>query len=178
MSKTSSYRVRFKALRRFSSATCEEGGALVEIGLACAILIPILFGIIQLSIGLYCFHFAADAAREATRWAMVRGETCSANFGAAYCSPTSNQASADGNDIDQYVKSLGYPFSGAVTTSTKWCPTTGSTPATWGTCSATGSKKVGNQVQVTVSYSYPLVIPFVPRRSLSVSSVSTMTIVQ
>lgn len=165
--------------RRFPAAKDEEGGSLVEMALSCLILIPILFGIVQLSIGLYCFHYAADAAREATRWAAVRGANCGSNFGAAYCSPTSGQASgADGNDIAQYVRSLGYPFSGAVTTSAQWCASNGATPATWTSCSAGGSNAAGNQVQVTVSYAYPLVIPFVPRNTLNVSSVSSMTIVQ
>jgi len=45
----------------------EQGGSLVEMAISCLILIPVLFGIIQLSIGLYCYHYAADAAREASR---------------------------------------------------------------------------------------------------------------
>lgn len=170
--------LRLGAVRRLAAAMGEEGGSLVEMALSCLILIPMLFGIIQLSIGLYCFHFAADAAREATRWAIVRGAACNANFGPGYCSPTDAKTSgATANDIARYVTGLGYPFSGAVTASTQWCTTTGATPATW-TCSAAGSNAVGNQVQVTVSYAFPLVIPFVPKNTLNVSSVSSMTIVQ
>lgn len=179
MSKTLCYPARFRGMRRFSAAMGEEGGSLVEMALSCLILIPILFGIVQLSIGLYCFHFAADAAREATRWAAVRGANCQANFGASYCSPTSGLATgADGNDVAQYVKSLGYPFSGAVTATTQWCVSNGSTPASWSSCSTTQANDIGNQVQVTVSYAYPLVIPFVPKNTLNVSSASSMTIVQ
>jgi Flp pilus assembly protein TadG len=170
--------LRLAAMRQFAAAMGEEGNSVVEMALSCLILIPVLFGIIQLSIGLYCFHFSADAAREATRWAIVRGATCNGNFGTAYCSPTDGKpGGATSNDIAHYVKGLGYPFSGAVTTTTKWCTTTGATPATW-TCSTAWENGVGNQVQVTVSYAYPLVIPFVPKNTLNVSSVASMTIVQ
>lgn len=179
MSPMTTYPVlRLRAIRRLAAALGEEGGSLVEMALSCLILIPILFGMIQLCIGLYCFHFAADGAREATRWAIVRGATCNANFGAGYCSPSSGKTNgADANDIAQYVNGLGYPFSGDVTTTTQWCVSSGATPATW-TCSTTENNAVGNQVQVTVTYTYPLVIPFLPKNTLNVSSVSSMTIVQ
>ncbi|HEY2468851.1 MAG TPA: TadE/TadG family type IV pilus assembly protein [Terracidiphilus sp.] len=180
MSKTPSHLVKKLAdKRRFSAAMGEEGGSLVEMALSCLILIPILFGIVQLSIGLYCFHYAADAAREATRWAIVRGASCNTNFGTAYCSPTDAKAAgATGNDIAQYVRGLGYPYSGALTTTTKWCVASASTPATWSSCSTNQDNELGNQVQVTVSYAYPLVIPFVKTNTLNVSSVSSMTILQ
>ena len=170
-------------IRRLKGAAvlCEQGASLVEMALSCLILIPILFGIIQLSIGLYCYHYAADAAREATRWAIVRGSTCNVIFGSGYCSPTSASGTgADGNDISQYVTTLGYPYSARVTTTTKWCTNGGATPATWTTCSTTkgGNNVPGNQVQVTVSYSYPLIIPYLKSNTINLSSVSSMTIVQ
>lgn len=183
MSKTPAHMVKKLAARRqFSAAMTEEGGSLVEMALSCLILIPILFGIVQLSIGLYCFHYAADAAREATRWAIVRGASCNTNFGTAYCSPTDAKAAgATGNDIAQYVKGLGYPYSGAVTTTTQWCvasTSTSTSTTSWSSCSTTQDNEIGNQVQVTVSYAYPLVIPFVKKNTLNITSVSSMTIVQ
>lgn len=167
------------ARRPIAAVLIDEGGSLVETSLSCLILMPILLGILQLSLGLYCFHYAADAAREATRWAVVRGANCNGNFGAAYCSPTSGGATgATGADIAQYVRTLGYPFSGTVSTSTQWCVSSGSTPVTWTSCSTTQNNSIGNQVQVTVSYAFPLIIPFVKKNTLNVSSVSSMTIVQ
>ncbi len=159
----------------------EQGGSLVEMAISCLVLVPVLFGILQLSIGLYCYHFAADAAREATRWAIVRGSTCNGIFGAGYCSPTSASSSgATPADIAQFVRTLGYPYSGSVTTTTKWCTNGGSIPATWTTCSTTqtGNNVPTNLVQVTVSYSYPLAIPFVGKKNINLGSVSSMTIVQ
>ncbi len=167
---------------RVAAALGEEGGSLVEMALSCLILIPVLFGIVQLSIGLYCYHYAADAAREATRWAIVRGSTCNVSFGAAYCSPTdANTTGATANDIAQYVKGLGYPYSGGVTTTVQWCANGGAIPATWTTCYNTSPSpynQPSNQVQVTVSYSYPLLIPGIKRYAINLGSVSSMTIVQ
>jgi Flp pilus assembly protein TadG len=166
-------------IQRLSAGLGDEGSSLVEMALSCLILIPILFGIIQLSIALYCYHYAADAAREATRFAIVRGGSCNTIFNSAYCSPTDGVGTgATANDIAQYVKGLGYPFSGKVTTTTQWC-VSGGTPATWSSCSATQSDNiVGNQVQVKVTYAYPLIVPFMKSNTLNIGSISSMTIVQ
>ena len=166
-------------LRR-SLARDEQGGSLVEMALSCLILIPFLFGIVQLSMALYCYHYASDAAREATRWAIVRGQTCGSLFSSSYCSPTDKTATgATANDIAQYVKKLGYPYSGSVTTTAKWCAA-GGAPATWTSCSTAkaGNNIAGNQVKVTVSYAYPRVIPFIKNNTINISSTSSMTIVQ
>jgi len=168
------------ALARMLPRAGEEGSSLVEMALSCLILIPFLFGIVQLSIALYCYHYASDAAREATRWAIVRGANCGTLFNAAYCSPTEGNSDGAGtSDVAQYVKGLGYPYSGSVTTATQWC-TAGGTPATWTSCSTTrlNNNKAGNQVKVTVSYAYPLIIPFVPKNTINISSTSSLTIVQ
>ena len=174
------HRAGIVAIVRRLRAAGEEGSSLVEMALSCLILIPFLFGIVQLSIGLYCYHYASDAAREATRWAIVRGANCGKLFSAAYCSPTdASGTGATENDIAQYVKGLGYPYSGSVTTTTEWC-TAGGSPATWTSCSTVknGNNVTGNQVKVTVSYAYPLIIPFIKKNTINISSVSRMTIVQ
>ena len=103
-------------LRRLR-AVDEEGSSLVEMALSCLILIPVLFGIIQMSFALYCYHYAADAAREATRFAIVRGVNCGKFLSnSAYCSPTDGSSTgATANDIAQYVKTLGYPYSATAT---------------------------------------------------------------
>jgi hypothetical protein len=178
MKKTTTYFAKgFDAARRHSAGG-EEGGSLVEMALSCLILIPVLFGIVQLSIGLYCYHYAADAAREATRWAIVRGGNCNLLFGKTYCSPTEDSGTGAGaTDIAQYVRGLGYPYSASVTTTTQWCLAGGS-PATWSSCSTTKDNSAGNQVKVTVSYAYPLIIPFIKNNTINIGSTSSMTIVQ
>lgn len=166
-----------KIVRVFQRAKGEQGGSLVETALSCLILIPMLFGIIQLSIALYCYHFSADAAREATRFAVVRGANCNGLFGKAYCSPTDSLTTgASQNDISQFVKNLGFPYSGSAVTTVNWCTPAGS----WTTCSATKNNQPGNQVQVKVTYTYPLVVPFLQtsKFNLNLGSTSSMTIVQ
>lgn len=165
-----------------SRAEGEEGSSLVEMALSCLILIPVLFGILQLSFALYCYHYAADAAREATRFAIVRGANCNGYLNStAYCSPTdASSTGATANDIAQYVQSLGYPYSATATTSVQWCTVSTTLPATWSSCSTTQNNAVGNQVQVKVTYNYPLVVPFLKQNTfnLNIGSVSSMTIVQ
>jgi Flp pilus assembly protein TadG len=172
-----------KRCRRLAGS--EEGLSLVEMTLSCLVLIPVLFGIVQLSIGLYCYHYAADAAREASRWAMVRGSTCNTNFNAAYCSPSDgNGTGATQNDISTYVTGLGYPYSGHLVTNVQWCPVvvTAGPPATssWPTCSTTqaGNNTPGNQVQVQITYAYPLVVPLAGTYTINLHSTSSMVIVQ
>lgn len=167
------------ALRRWHGLG-EEGSSLVEMALSCLILIPVLFGIIQMSFALYCYHYAADAAREATRFAIVRGANC-AKFlvSSAYCSPTDGGSSgATANDIAHFVKTLGYPYSATATTSVQWCTKSTSGSTNWTSCSTTQNNSTGNQVQVTVTYSYPLVVPFLKTNNLNMGSVASMTIVQ
>ena len=170
-----------RAFRRWRELD-EDGSALVEMAISCLLLIPILFGLIQLTFALYCYHYSADAAREASRFAAVRGANCAKFLKvSAYCSPTDGDAlGATANDVAQFVKQLGYPYSASATTAVKWCTKSGTNSASWTSCSTTRSNSPGNQVQVTVTYNYPLVIPFLQTNKfdLNMGSVSSMTIVQ
>jgi Flp pilus assembly protein TadG len=136
----------------------EEGASLVEFALSSAILFMFLFGIIAFCGALYSYNFVSEAAHEATRYAMVRGSTCSADY--TGCPATSA-------DIQTYVRNLGYP--GII-------PSNLTAVATW----PGGSAAPGNIVSVTVTYTYPLNIPFWPQSGtiLNLSSTSQMTISQ
>ncbi len=168
-------------LRKFNRIRSEEGSALVEMGIASSMLMAVLLGIFELSLALYGFHFASDAAREATRFAMVRGSNCALYVNNAYCSPTDAQTTgADSGDIQAYVHNLGYPYSSHMTTTTNWYTASSTTPTTWSTtaCSGTGCNKPGNEVQVKVTYAYPLNIPFLPAYSINITSTSALVIAQ
>ncbi len=145
----------------------EEGSEVVEMALVSSVLFAALFGIIELSLALYTYNYVSDAAREATRYAIVRGSSCSV---LANCSATAAQ-------IQTYVQNLGYPGVKAANTtvSTTWFTPSSSTPVTWTAC-ATQCNAPGNAVQVTVTYSFGLSIPFVPRKTLSLHSTSMMVI--
>src|ERR1019366_8478508 len=64
--------------RRFASLRGECGSSLVEYAVVFSLLITMLLGIADFSRALYSFHFVSNAAREATRYAAVRGSTCGA----------------------------------------------------------------------------------------------------
>jgi Flp pilus assembly protein TadG len=142
----------------------EEGATLVEIAISVSILFAMLFGFIEVSLALYNYHFVSDAAREGTRFAMVRGSNCTANVSNAYCSPTANSGTGATNaDIQAYIQGLGFPFAKDLTTSTKWYSTSTnspspSTPQTWTAC-GNQCNAPGNMVQVTVTNNYGLPLP-------------------
>jgi Flp pilus assembly protein TadG len=120
----------------------------------------------EISLALYTYHFVAQAARQATRYAMVRGSSCTTFASACPAQPS---------DIQNYVRGLGFPGidSDNITVTTTW-PTTGAAC----TPSSMPCNNPGNAVQVTVKYNFPLSIPFVPASTLSLSSSSQMAISQ
>jgi Flp pilus assembly protein TadG len=135
----------------------EEGQTLVEFGFSCAVLFMTLFGILGVCGAVYSYNFVSDAAHEATRYALVRGSACTFSTN---CPVTSAQ-------IQTYVRNLGYP--GII-------PGNLTAAATW----AGSSNAPGSTVSVTVTYTYPLNIPFWKQSGtiLHLSSTSHMTISQ
>jgi Flp pilus assembly protein TadG len=53
----------------------ETGSSLVEFALSSTVLLMAIFGVLDCSCALYADHYVANAAREATRYAMVRGSS-------------------------------------------------------------------------------------------------------
>lgn len=167
---------------RLAGVLREEGSSLVEMALSCSILLAMILGIAQMSLMFYAYHFVSDAAREATRFAMVRGGNCITNVrpsGQAYCSPTdTNTAGADNGDIQAYIRGLGYPFAQSLSTATTWYTLSGTTFSSCGT-TPTGCNTPGtSMVQVRVSYTLPIAIPFWSRTSVPLSSTSAQLIQQ
>lgn len=139
----------------------EQGASLVEFALSCTILFLFLFGIFAFCMALYSFNYVSDAAREASRYAMVRGSSCT---GFSDCpSITSAQ-------IQTYVKSLSYPGinPGNLTASATWSGS--NSPA----------EAPGNTVAVTVKYNFSANIPYWPQtgKVLQLTSTSQMVIAQ
>jgi Flp pilus assembly protein TadG len=167
--------LRFGALgcqkgRIESRLKSEEGDTLAEFALSSTILIAIVLGIFETSSAVYSYTYLSDAAREGIRYAIVRGSACT---GFSECSST--PVGATSAQVQAYVKSLGYPgiTSNNLTTTTTW-PTTGSacTPI------ASPCNNPGDLVKVVVAYKYPLNIPFVPWKTINMSSTSEMVISQ
>ena len=57
----------------------EDAATIVEFAFACAVLLGMFFGIIYICFALYTFHYISDAAREGSRYAIVRGSTSCVN---------------------------------------------------------------------------------------------------
>ncbi len=141
----------------------DAGNSVIETAVASMVFLTMLIGIMQMSVALYTQHFLSYVAREATRYAIVRGSACQYLDN---CNATSSQ-------IQTWVYSLN--FAGInpnnMTVTTTW-PTTGAA------CSPSISpcNNPGNLVRVAVSYNYPMRIPLIPNRSIPMSSTSQMVI--
>jgi len=140
----------------------EDGNGLVEYALVFMFLISMLLGIVDFGRALYSYHFLSNAAREATRWAAVRGNTCT-NDGS--CTAPASTA-----DIQTYVTNITPPGvdSSKVTTTPSW-------PGSGALCSVVNNP--GCPVEVQVSYNFTFVVPFIRTTPLTLSSSSEMIIV-
>lgn len=149
---------------------------MVEFSIAASALLLIMFGILEFGRVMYTYHTVSNAARLASRWAMVRGSGCSV---LDHCGAT--QA-----DIQNYVSSV-VPMIDSSTSTAAGCSQTGlCVTASWSTsndpsvdCSASspgGNNTAGHLVCVTVTYPFNFAIPFVSTSALTLSSTSKMVI--
>jgi Flp pilus assembly protein TadG len=134
----------------------EQGGSLIEL----AVTLPVLFGLIfcfmETCMLLYTYEMISISARQGARYAMVRGASCP--------STTNPTCEATPAQVRAYVSGLGWPNIGGGTV----------TP----TVSYDGNESVGSHVQVTVSYTFQVILPFVPSKSIAMSSTAKTTIIQ
>jgi TadE-like protein len=63
-------------MRSVGQRNGEAGSALVEFALASVIILTVLFGIIDMGRALFAYDWVGNAARISTRYAMVRGTSC------------------------------------------------------------------------------------------------------
>jgi Flp pilus assembly protein TadG len=169
--------------RNSKSNARERGVALVEFAIASAILLVLMFGIIDFSRAIYVYHWTAEAAREASRWASVRG---------ADCTTWTSACPAANTDVTSYVQSVvssgifvssvvtGAPAStaGALGVTTTWPATTGS-GVTCLTSSQTKINYPGCVVKVKVQYTYGFTLPYLSSISkINMSSTSQVVISQ
>jgi Flp pilus assembly protein TadG len=147
----------------------ESGSSIVEFALASIILFTLVIGVMAICLALYSYNVVSEAAREATRYAIVRGSACSIK--------TFTNCNIDQTGLETYVQSLGFP---GITPSSLTVAASATVLTTGVTCTGTlkPCNNPGNPVLVTVTYTFPLVIPFVPRRILTMSSTSQMVISQ
>ncbi|HWH60052.1 MAG TPA: TadE/TadG family type IV pilus assembly protein [Terriglobales bacterium] len=147
---------------------------MVEFALTVIVLLVMLFAIIDFGRALYTYHFVSNAARTATRWAMVNGADCN-DDGSCNGTAPMNNGPAGVADVQNYVKGLTPPGIDPNQLTTTACGVVGVTcPASPPSC--TTSNGAGCTVQVTVSYPFSFLVPLVYKNSITLSSTSQMII--
>lgn len=162
----------------------ETGGTLVETAFSITILLVLVIGIMDACLMVYSYHFISNAAREGTRYAIVRGNQWTQppwNYTGTCSSYTAAGCVATEQNIEDYVKSLSFP--GIDTSNITVIPTSyvayGATACTDpGVSNPPACNSVGNLIEVKVQYKFATFIPFIPSRFLTMSSTSRMLVSQ
>lgn len=161
-----------RKFRRLAGCFREErGDSMVEFSLAAVLLLTVIFGIMDFARAVYADHFVSYAAQEGTRYAIVRGGT----FAGTTCTTTTTMdCAATSANVQSYVQSIAPPgISGSsVSASTTWPGTTVSGSGTG--CTTTNTP--GCVVQVTVTYSFSFLLPFMPSAGINFASTSQQVI--
>jgi Flp pilus assembly protein TadG len=147
----------------------QRGNTLTEFALVLPFMLAAIFGVIEFGRALYTYHFVSYAAREASRWASVRGEqSCQ-----AYAVP----CRAKDSDVADYVTSITPPGidkdPARLLVNTAWV----APPGRGNNCGA-HPKNPGCSVQVTVTYNFKFILPFMPSSTYAMKSTSEMVISQ
>lgn len=142
-----------------------EGSSLIEFGLCSLVLMVMTFGLIEACFAIYSYNFVSEAAREAARYASVRGSHCS---GMSDCGITQS-------GLQNWVRGTAFPGINAnnLTATVTWYRASTTSPVTWTICACNAP---GDKIQVKLTYTFPLSIPYLPSRILSMQSTSQMMI--
>jgi Flp pilus assembly protein TadG len=145
----------------------ERGSTMLESAVMISVLLVMLFGVIGFGNALYTYHFVSNTAREATRWASVRGNSCTGGL--------SGGCPAADTDVTAYVQSLSTGIGldpTKVTTTTTWV----APPNNLSICNAQPNSP-GCVVKVQVQYSFQFLFPLLPS-GFTMQSTSQMVISQ
>jgi Flp pilus assembly protein TadG len=143
--------------RRRKELLAEDGSTLVEFAVTVPTLFALIFCFINICLMMYSYVMICQSAREGTRYAMVRGASCPST-----ATPTCEVTAAQ---VNTFVSGVTTPnVAGGTVTPTTTYPD--------------GNESVGSHVQVTVTYAYHVMLPFVPNKTFTLSSTSKTTIIQ
>jgi Flp pilus assembly protein TadG len=144
------------------------GSTLTEFAFILPLLAMMMFGVIDFGRALYTYHFVSAAAREASRWASVRGNQCARGLPAC---------PAGAIDVQNYVASTVPPgidpSPRTLSVTAAWMPPSGNPASCIGS-----TKNPGCAVQVRVIYNFKFILPFLPKSTYSMQSTSEMVISQ
>ncbi len=153
----------------------EQGSGLVEYAIIFMLFMTMLLGIAEFGRALYAYHYVSNAAREATRYAAVRGSTCAGDGSCTAPATTAN--------ILTFVKNTPAGLDPTLVTcptcsadSTTWLHPTGSPTICTTAPTTTNEKAPGCTVQVQVNYAFTFEFPFVSTQTLTLTSTSQMII--
>jgi Flp pilus assembly protein TadG len=159
-------------VQKQKSVRGEQGSAIVETAMSSFILFMFIFGVMEAGFAMYSYYFISEAAREGTRYAIVRGSSLGTNC----IAPGPPTCVAQTSDIRTYVKNLGFP---GINPGNMTVAVSRAGYPSGVTCTPSAAcNNPGNLVTVTVNYSFPLSVPFLPLRTYSMSSSSAMVIAQ
>jgi Flp pilus assembly protein TadG len=142
----------------------------MEFAFVVLVLFTFIFGIIDFARALFAYHFVANAAREGTRYASVRGLGCTTSTIIMTDCPATQanikthlqtQATGIGMDPNQLNVNVNWPPQA-------------SSPSS---CSSVQNNP-GCTVQVTVSYPFKFILPLLPTSSVNMSSAAAAVITQ
>jgi hypothetical protein len=120
-------------------------------------LMTFVFAVMEICMVFYTYGMISESAREATRYAIVRGSTC--------LTSSSTSCTASATAINTYATGRGFPNIG------------GGTPVAT-TTFPDGNQAPGSRVKVDIKYTVSIKVPFVPKNSLALDSSSEMYILQ
>jgi Flp pilus assembly protein TadG len=138
-------------------AQSESGGSQIEFVLSLTALMTFVFAVMEICMVFYTYGMISESAREATRYAIVRGSTC--------LTSSSTSCTASAATINTYATGRGFPNIG------------GGTPVAT-TTFPDGNQAPGSRVKVDIKYTVSIKVPFVPKNSLALDSSSEMYILQ
>ena len=125
-----------------------RGSALIETALSFSAFLLLTFGVMEFSMAVFAYNFCSYAARDATRWASVRGSSIA--------SPATN------DDIKAFVKSQAVGLiSNSIGVTTTWVP----------------DNSPGSEVRVAVTYDVIPLAGLAIKNTLKVGSTAQTTVV-
>ena len=135
----------------------DDGSSLVEFSATLGLLMSFVYVLMQISMALYTYGMISECAREATRYASVRGSTCQTS--------SSSSCTATTTSVSTYATGRGFPNIGGSTLSAT-------------TTYPDGNEAPGSRVKVTITYPYTVSLPLVPKKTISLQVSSEMYILQ
>jgi Flp pilus assembly protein TadG len=138
----------------------EAGNALVEFALSMVVILTMLFGIIDVGRALFAYDWVSNAARLGTRFAVVRGATCT---------QLSGGCPAIQSDVINYINGNAAGINTSEVTIHTHC-IVGETSFGLLPCAP------GTSVYVQVQYSFQFITPLVPFHSWLMTSSSQMVV--